>query len=160
MVRDEAGEVLAGRLARTGPNLYGVIGRRPGADPDFDYSDLMLACAAMGAIAEERSADGAARAAGGAATVVWEEANFVGFVQNPTEFLREATGESGPSKMAYQVRDEQQAHDLYAFLATFSTEASAEGVGATGEISGDGAATGLQGPTGSESAEEGESASN
>jgi cytochrome c len=113
VVQDEAGEVLAGRSARTGPNLYGVIGRVPGGDPDFDYSELMEAYGAM-------------------EDVVWQEENFVPYVQDPTGFLREATGESGRSKMAYQVRDEQQAHDLYAFLATFSPEA-AEGSGEAAE---------------------------
>jgi cytochrome c len=110
VVQDATGEVLAGRNARVGPNLYGVIGRVAGSVEDYDYSELMEAYGATGA--------------------VWEEANFVAYVQDPTGFLREATGEtSGRSKMAYQVRDEQEAHDLYAYLATFSLEggAAAEG---------------------------------
>ena len=106
VVQDAAGEVLAGRNARVGPNLYGVIGRVAGSVEDFDYSELMETYGATGA--------------------VWEEANFVAYVQDPTGFLREATGEtSGRSKMAYQVRDEQEAHDLYAYLATFSAEGEA-----------------------------------
>ena len=106
VVQDAAGEVLAGRNARVGPNLYGVIGRVAGGLEDFDYSELMETYGATGA--------------------VWEEANFVAYVQDPTGFLREATGEtSGRSKMAYQVRDEQEAHDLYAYLATFSPEGGA-----------------------------------
>jgi cytochrome c len=106
VVQDEAtGEVLAGRNARVGPNLHGVIGRVAGSHPDFDYSGLMETYGGTGAL--------------------WEEANFVAYVQDPTGYLREATGEaSGRSKMAYQVRDEQQAHDLYAYLATFSPEAT------------------------------------
>jgi cytochrome c len=105
VVQDAAGEVLAGRNARVGPNLYGVIGRVAGSYPEFDYSELMETYGATGA--------------------VWEEANFVAYVQDPTGFLREATGEtSGRSKMAYQVRDEQEAHDLYAYLATFSPDAA------------------------------------
>ncbi|WP_246849740.1 c-type cytochrome [Rubellimicrobium arenae] len=100
VVQDAGGEVLAGRNAHVGPNLYGVAGRVAGSYPDFAYSTLMQAYGAAGA--------------------VWEEGNFVAYVQDPTGYLREATGEaSGRSKMAYQVRDEQQAHDLWAFLATF-----------------------------------------
>ena len=114
VVQDDAGEVLAGRNAKVGPNLYGVIGRVPGAAPDFDYSDLMVAYGETGA--------------------VWAEDNFVPYVQDPTGFLREATGQdSGRGKMAYQVRDEQEAHDLYAFLATFSQAAPAEGEAAPAE---------------------------
>lgn len=112
VVQDEAtGEVLAGRNARVGPNLYGVIGRLAGSHPDYDYSDLLAAYGETGA--------------------VWEEANFVAYVQDPTGYLREATGEeSGRSKMAYQVRDEQQAYDLHAYLATFSPEAAEGEAGA------------------------------
>ena len=43
VVRDDAGEVLAGRNARTGPNLYAVAGRAPGALEGFRYSNLMVA---------------------------------------------------------------------------------------------------------------------
>lgn len=121
VVQNEDGEVLAGRNAKVGPNLHGVIGRVAGSDPDFNYSDLMMAYA-------ENEA-------------VWEEASFVAYVQDPTGFLREARGKtSGRSKMAYQVRDEQEAHDLYAYLATFSPDeetvedgeaASAEGEAAS-----------------------------
>ena len=113
VVQDEAGEVLAGRNARVGPNLYGVVGRVAGSLEDYDYSDLMAAYGETGA--------------------VWEEANFVAYLQDPTGYLREALGtDSGRSKMAYQVRDEQDAHDLYAYLATFSPEV-AEGEAAAGE---------------------------
>jgi cytochrome c len=107
VVQDEAGEVLAGRSGRTGPNLYGVAGRVPGTYEDFAYSDIMIAYGETGA--------------------VWEEANFVPYVMDPTGFLREATGQDGRSKMAFQVRDEQEAHDLWAFLAGFSPEGAAEG---------------------------------
>ena len=100
MVRDDAGEVLAGRNARVGPNLYGVAGRVPGSLPDYRYSDVMVTYGETG--------------------VVWEEANMVPYLLDPTGHLREATGEDGRGKMAYQVRDEQEAHDLWAYLATFA----------------------------------------
>jgi cytochrome c len=110
VVQDAAGEVLAGRNAQVGPNLYGVVGRVAGGLEDYDYSELMATYSATGA--------------------VWEEANFVAYLQDPTGYLREATGEgSGRSKMAYQVRDEQQAYDLYAYLATFSPEGAEDAGG-------------------------------
>ena len=105
VVADAAGEVLAGRNGRIGPNLHGVVGRVAGSHPDFDYSDIMAAYGASGA--------------------VWAEENLLAYVQDPTGFLREATGEDGRSKMAYQMRDEQEARDILAFLATFPSEAAA-----------------------------------
>ncbi len=110
IIENEAGEVLAGGGSI---NLYGVAGRVPGSLPDIDYSDLMVAYGESGA--------------------VWEEANFVPYVPDPTTFLKEATGQSGTSKMPTgRVREEQEAHDLWAYLATFSP---AEGEGMEGEAS-------------------------
>lgn len=105
VVADAAGEVLAGRNARTGPNLYGVAGRAIGSVEDFDYSDGLIAL--------------------GEAGEVWTEEMFVGYVQDPTGWLRETLEDRrARGKMAYQVRDEAQAYDLYAYLATFSEEGS------------------------------------
>ena len=99
----ETDEVLAGRNAKVGPNLYGVAGRTPGTVEGFAYGDAMVAYGETGA--------------------VWDEANFVGYVQDPTGFLREALDDKrARGKMAYQVREEAQAYDLFAFLATFGTE--------------------------------------
>ena len=102
VVRDDAGEVLAGRSARTGPNLYGLNGRAVGSIEDFRYGDAIIALGETGA--------------------TWNEEAFVAFVQNPTAYLREATDDRrARAKMAYQVRDPQQAVDIYAFLSTFGT---------------------------------------
>ncbi|WP_322893153.1 MULTISPECIES: cytochrome C [unclassified Yoonia] len=101
IVADDAGEVLAGRNARTGPNQYGLVGGVIGSEPDFNYSDGLVAL--------------------GEAGEVWNEENFVGYVQDPTGWIREKTEDRrARGRMAYQVRDEQEAYDLYAFLATFS----------------------------------------
>jgi cytochrome c len=103
VVRDDAGEVLAGRSARTGPNLYAIEGRVFGAVEDFRYGDAIIAL--------------------GEAGTAWDEESFVAYVQNPTAYLREATEDRrARGKMAYQVRDPQQAADIYAFLATFGAE--------------------------------------
>jgi cytochrome c len=96
------GEVLAGRAAMTGPNLWGIAGRQYGAIEDFRYSDIMLAAGEEG--------------------LVYDEANFVAYVQEPTEHLRAVTGEDGRGKMSYKVRSEEDAVDLYAFLAQFGPE--------------------------------------
>ena len=101
VVKSPEGEVLAGNAAQTGPNLYGVVGRTAGSVEDYRYSDLMLAA--------------------GEAGMIYDEANFVPYVMDPTAHLQEVTGEtSGRSKMAYQVRKEEDAVNLYAYLAQFS----------------------------------------
>ncbi|MBE0412799.1 cytochrome c family protein [Yoonia sp.] len=103
VVQDASGEVLAGRNAKTGPNLYGIAGRTIGSVDGFRYGD---------SIVDVGKADG-----------VWTEETFVGYVQDPTGWLR-ATLEDrrARGKMAYQVRDESQAYDLYAYLSTFGEE--------------------------------------
>lgn len=103
IVQSPDGETLAGRAARTGPNLYGVVGRTYGALDDFRYSDIMEVAGEQGH--------------------VYDEANFVAYVQDPTGHLQEITGENGRGKMTYRVRDEQDAIDLYAFLAQFGDDA-------------------------------------
>ena len=103
VVADASGEVLAGRNARTGPNLYGVAGRPIGSVEDFRYGDAIIELGESGA--------------------VWTEEAFVGYVQDPTGWLRETLdNRRARGKMAYQVRDEAQAYDLYAYLATFGAE--------------------------------------
>jgi len=101
VVADASGEVLAGRNARTGPNLFGVAGRVPGAIEGFRYSDAVIALGETGTL--------------------WTEETFVGYVQDPTGWLRETLDDRrARGKMAYQVRDEGQAFDLYAYLAIFA----------------------------------------
>ncbi len=117
VIQNEAGDVLAGRNAHVGPNLFHAVGRQPGTYPEFNYGEDMVAYGETG--------------------VVWEEENFVKYVQNPTDFLREVlNNRRARGKMAFQLRDEQDAIDVYAFLATFATPAegdSAMGADATTE---------------------------
>lgn len=103
VVADADGEVLAGRNARTGPNLYGIAGRELGVIDGFRYGDAIVEL--------------------GEAGTTWTEAGFVGYVQDPTGWLRaELDNNRARGKMAYRVRDEQDAIDIYAFLATFDAE--------------------------------------
>lgn len=103
VVQDDAGEVLAGRNAQVGPNLFGVAGRAPGIVEGFRYSDSLVELGEAGGI--------------------WNEANFVGYVQEPTPWLREKLdNRRARGKMAYQVRAEEDALNLYAYLATFTPE--------------------------------------
>ncbi len=119
VVADDAGEVLAGRNARTGPNLFGVVGAPPGSRHDFPYSDALVAYGETGA--------------------TWTEETLPSFVLDPTGHLREALDDPrARSKMAFKLRDAGQARDVYAFLAGFSDGAAAGD--ATDEAAADGAA--------------------
>ena len=101
VVADASGEVLAGRNAKTGPNLFGVAGRAPGSVEGFRYGDSIVEIGEAGG--------------------VWTEETFVGYVQDPTGWLRETLdNRRARGKMSYQVRAESDAYDLYAYLSTFS----------------------------------------
>ncbi|MEQ9241668.1 c-type cytochrome [Roseovarius indicus] len=87
---------------RTGPNLYGVAGRTAGSQEDFKYSDLMTAAGEKG--------------------LEWNEEDFIGYVQEPTDWLKEYTGEDGRAKMTYKVRKEEDAADLWAYLSSLGAD--------------------------------------
>ncbi|NSX53449.1 c-type cytochrome [Parasulfitobacter algicola] len=101
IVQNDEGETLAGRRAQTGPNLYQISGRSAGTVEDFRYSDAMVAA--------------------GEAGLVWNEETFSAYVQDPTGYLREFLDDSGArGKMAFRVRKEEDAVNLYAYLASLS----------------------------------------
>jgi len=101
VVVDAEGETLAGRRARTGPNLYGIAGGAAGAVEDFRYSGAMEAA--------------------GEAGLVWDEAAFVAYVQDPTGFLRENLGDNSVrGSMSFRVRSEEDALNLFAYLASLA----------------------------------------
>lgn len=108
LVADADGEVLAGRNARTGTNLFGLAGRQLGSVEGFRYGDSIVELGETG--------------------VAWTEETFVGYVQDPTAWLREQLDDNrARGKMAYRVRSEEDALNIYAFLATFGAgEADAE----------------------------------
>ncbi len=69
---------------RTGPNLYGIIGRAAASDPDFKYGDGILALGATGA--------------------VWDEASLAAYVADPGAYLKTATGDdAAKSKMSFKL---------------------------------------------------------
>lgn len=105
-VMNEAGEVLAGKGAKTGPNLYGVIGRVVGSYPDFKYGESIVAAGATG--------------------LVWDEAGFVDYVQDPANHWKTVLNDkSAKSKMMFKVKNAEAAADVYAYLLQFSPAAPA-----------------------------------
>jgi cytochrome c len=109
VVANEAGEVLAGKNAKTGPNLYGVVGRTAGSYPDFKYGDSIVALGAM--------------------PYVWTEDDIAVYVQDPAAFLKEKTGDSkAKSKMSFKVKKPEDAANVAAYIASLApAPAAAEG---------------------------------
>jgi len=65
---------------------------------------------------------------------VWTEEAFVGYVQDPTGWLRETLDNNrARGKMAYRVRDEGEAINIYAYLATFGAAEEGEMMEEEGE---------------------------
>ena len=101
VVENADGEKLAGKNGKTGPNLFGVVGRQAGTFEGFRYKKHIIAA--------------------GEAGLVWNAENLAAYLQHPTKFLRkELDDRSAMSGMAFRVRKEETAADLAAFLATFS----------------------------------------
>ena len=111
-VINDAGEKLAGTGAKVGPNLYGVFGRVAGSYEGFKYGDSIIAA--------------------GAAGLVWDEATFIAYVQDPTGFLQTRLNDKkAKGKMVYKVKNAEDAANLYAYLSTFSPAPAADGAAAT-----------------------------
>ena len=114
VVANEAGEVLAGKNAKTGPNLYGIVGRAAGTYPEFKYGESIVALGASG--------------------FAWTEEDIVAYVADPAKFLKEKTGDSkAKSKMSFKLTNATEAANVAAFLATFSAAPAAEGEAAPAE---------------------------
>ncbi|MBA4323821.1 MAG: cytochrome C [Rhodobacter sp.] len=85
------------RGGRTGPNLYGIIGKGVASDPDFSYGDSLAALGATGA--------------------VWDEASLAAFTANPIEYLRTALGDpAAKSRMSFKLAAGSE--DVAAYLAS------------------------------------------
>ncbi|WP_103333122.1 c-type cytochrome [Pseudotabrizicola formosa] len=111
VIADADGNVLGGRAAKTGPNLYGLPGRVAGSQADFNgYGDDLVALGATG--------------------FVWDEASFLEYAADPAKFLKARLDDSGArSKMAFKLANEKERLDVYAYIASLSpaAEPAAEG---------------------------------
>jgi cytochrome c len=94
IVADDGTAIVKG--GKTGPNLYGIIGRAAGS-ADFKYGDSLKAA--------------------GEAGLVWDEENLAAFVADPKEFLKEATGDDkAKTKMTFKLK--KGGDDMAAYLAS------------------------------------------
>lgn len=94
IIADDGTEIVKG--GKTGPNLYGVIGRAAAAT-DFNYGEGIKAAAAAG--------------------LVWDEATLAAYLVDPSAFLKERTGDDATrSKMAFKLA--KGGEDIAAYLAS------------------------------------------
>ncbi len=82
---------------KTGPNLYGVVGRAVANYPDFKYGDAIKAAGAKG--------------------LIWDEAMVAAYVTDPTAWLKTQTGDDkAVAKMTFKMATGGE--DVAAYLAS------------------------------------------
>ncbi|SHE34236.1 cytochrome c [Ruegeria intermedia] len=100
MIATPEGETIV-KGGKTGPNLYGVVGRTAGTEEGFKYGDSLVAAGEKG--------------------LVWDEESFVAYVQDPKGFLKDYLGEtSAKSKMTFKLK--KGGEDVFAYLQSVSAE--------------------------------------
>lgn len=101
IVAADGTEIVKG--PKTGPNLWGVIGRPVASYEGFDYGDSIKAVGATGA--------------------VWDEAMLTAYVKDPVKWLKETLDDKkAKSKMSFKLA--KGGEDVAAYLATFATPAA------------------------------------
>jgi len=97
VVSPEGEEFVKG--GKTGPNLYGVIGRAVASQEGFKYGKPILSLSDS--------------------DLVWTEEELANYITDPKAWLVEKTGDKkARSKMSFKLNKEQE--DVAAYLATFS----------------------------------------
>jgi cytochrome c len=100
IIADDGTAVVKG--GKVGPNLFGVIGRKAGTVPDFNYGASMLAAGEQG--------------------LVWDEAQLVSYIQDPTGFLKALLSDDGAKgKMTFKLA--RKGEDIAAYLASLNAPA-------------------------------------
>lgn len=85
---------------KTGPNLWGIVGKPVASSPDFKYGEGILAAQAKG--------------------VVWDEAQITAYLADPNAWVKAASGDdAAKSKMTFKLPKPEDAADMAAYLATF-----------------------------------------
>lgn len=89
---------------KTGPNLYGVVGRKAGTEEGFKYSDALIKL--------------------GEAGEVWTPEDLEHYITDPNKYVAEKVGDKSlKTKMTFKMTKNQA--DVVAFLAQHSPEAGA-----------------------------------
>lgn len=91
------GDEVLYKGGKTGPNLFGIVGRPAGSVEGFKYSKGMIAAGEGG--------------------LVWDEETLSAYLQDPTAYLKEVTGDdSAKSKMTLKLKKGME--DVIAFIAS------------------------------------------
>lgn len=94
------GDDIIFKGGKTGPNLYGIVGRTAGTAEGFKFGASMIAA--------------------GEAGLVWTEELMVNYIIDPKTFLKETLDDSSAkSKMTFKMKTPE---DVVAYLASVSPE--------------------------------------
>lgn len=97
IVADDDTVIVKG--GKTGPNLYGIYTRQAGSSDGFKYGKSILAAGESG--------------------LMWDEANFVEYVADPTKFLRSnLDDQKAKSRMGFKLKDAEDAANVWAYLVS------------------------------------------
>ena len=100
LIADPDGEVIV-KGGKTGPNLYGIAGRTAGTVEGYKYGDSIVQAGENG--------------------LVWDEATFVEYAQDPRTFLKNYLDDtSAKSKMTIKLK--KGGEDVYAYIVSVSGE--------------------------------------
>lgn len=95
IIAPDGTEIVKG--AKTGPNLYGVVGRTAGTYPEFKYKDSIVALGATG--------------------FAWTEEDIATYVKDPAAFLKEKLDDKkAKTGMAFKLA--KGGEDVAAYLAS------------------------------------------
>ncbi|MCT4556827.1 MAG: c-type cytochrome [Pelagimonas sp.] len=93
---------------KTGPNLYGIMGRQAGTVEKFKYGKSIVEAGEGG--------------------LVWDEETLIAYIHNPKAYLSEVLGSSAKSKMSYKMKKKDIEKgvdaDIAAFLLSVSPDAA------------------------------------
>lgn len=100
-VVNEAGEVVGGKGAKTGPNLYAIAGRKAGSYPEFKYGASLVTLGEGG--------------------FVWDEASFVEYVSDPSKFLKARLNDpKAKGNMSFKLPKAEDAQNVWAYLVSLA----------------------------------------
>ena len=97
IIADDGTEIVKG--GKTGPNLYGIVGRKAGTEEGFKYSDALIKL--------------------GEAGEVWTAEDLEHYITDPNSYVEEKVGDKTlKTKMTFKLAKNQA--DVIAFLAANS----------------------------------------
>ena len=101
---DADGNKIAG-MGKTGPNLWGVVGRAAGTEEGFKYRESIVEAGQKG--------------------LVWNEEEIATYVMDPSKFLEDYLSEpAARSGMSFKLRKESEGENVAAYLAQFGPAAN------------------------------------